>query len=123
MSNTFEYVIKRFDAETKTLKVEFTGGGWAEITLLEPLPSSIEEVDALVARFTGTKGHSGSVTDASDLSFILACLDKPRIAERIPGPAPVHHVRNEELPAGAPLVERPPQQHPRQVMVLKPFRV
>jgi hypothetical protein len=117
--NKFEYVIRNFDVENKTLNVEFSGGGWTEISLVEPLPKNMEEVDVIVSRFTGMKQHTASET--SDLSFISDCVDKPRIAERLTIPMAVFHVRDKSLPSDEPKPERKP--HPHQVMVLKPFRV
>src|SRR5687768_11830342 len=79
----FKYKITAFDRETKTLRVAFEYGRWAQINLVLPFPQTIDDVHAIVRAYTLPK----EVLDARDvttpdLDFLADLVDKEFEAER-----------------------------------------
>ena len=102
--NQFTYTIDEFDKENKTLRVSFDDGSWALINLVNPLPSTEEEIDNIVKQYTATKETMEARSSDSDLKFIDNMVGSSRTAERL----------SIAIPS---ISETPPQLNPNEVLL------
>jgi hypothetical protein len=76
MSTTFNYTITNFNEAEKQLDVIFDDGGWAKIQLKAPLPSTQEELEAVIKQFTPPVEVMQAKTTTADLSYINNLVNK-----------------------------------------------
>lgn len=80
--NTLKYTITEFSDAEKLVSVTFADGSWAKIRLMAPLPTSIEELDALVKQYASPVEHVQAMQAPTDLSFIAAAVGVEREVAR-----------------------------------------
>jgi hypothetical protein len=80
--STFNYTITEFNQDTKTLKVDYDDGSWAQIQLREPLPTTKQELDDIVKQYTATKEVMEARNGNANLNFITDLIGQERTAER-----------------------------------------
>jgi hypothetical protein len=78
----FNYTISEFNSDTKTLKVDFDDGSWAQIQLREPLPTTQQEIDDIVKHYTASKEVIEARNSPANLDFIHSMVGKERTANR-----------------------------------------
>ena len=76
MSTTVNYTITNFNEAEKQLDVIFDDGGWAKIQLKAPLPSTQEELEAVIKQFTSPVEVMQAKTATTDLSYISDLINK-----------------------------------------------
>jgi len=76
MSTTVNYTITNFNEAEKQLDVIFDDGGWAKIQLKSPLPSTQEELEAVIKQFTPPVEVMQAKTATTDLSYISDLINK-----------------------------------------------
>lgn len=79
----FKYKITQFDATNKLLTVEFSDGGWAQIHLVNPMPTTAEQIDDIVRHYVAPVEVIEARNTDVDLSFISALVGVQREAARI----------------------------------------
>ena len=80
--NTFKYTITKFDADNKIVVVTFENGKWAEIRLTTPLPTTVEQLEAIIKRFTDPIEYMHALVSDVDLSYIDALVGQERESNR-----------------------------------------
>lgn len=81
---TVKYKITKFDKELKLVTVSFDDGGWADIRLVNPLPKTTEELEAIIKQFTAPKeAIEAQLTPDSDLSYIDSLIGIEKECERL----------------------------------------
>ena len=80
--NELIYKITNFDEENKVLTVVFEDGGWANITLVTPLPDTPEAIDEIVKRFAAPIEHMEAKQSTVSLAFVNAMVGIPRTTAR-----------------------------------------
>lgn len=91
------YKIIAWNAETKTLDVQFEDHGWARVQLRVPLPTNMKELEAEIVKWAPSIETVEAMYDETDLSFIEHQIGKSRSAERytfqvMASPDPVDNV-------------------------------
>lgn len=76
------YKITKFDPENKVLDVVFEDGGWAQITLSTPLPTTVDALDEIIKRFTAPIEHIEAKMSSVSLDYINALVGIPRTTTR-----------------------------------------
>lgn len=76
------YKITKFDIENKVLDVVFEDGGWAQITLSTPLPTTVDALDEIIKRFTAPIEHIEAKMSSVSLDYINALVGIPRTTTR-----------------------------------------
>lgn len=105
---TIRYRIREYDPAQRILIVDFDDGGWADIRLQEPLPTTIEELDELIAERTDHVEHIEARARPFDDSLVSKLVGKTRTAPRCSSEAKLRKEiarlkLNAEEPAPAPL--------------------
>jgi transcriptional regulator with GAF, ATPase, and Fis domain len=78
-----KYYITKFDEENKLIDVVFQDGNWAQIRLVKPFPSNIEELEQLIKTFASPVEVIEARQDTeADLSFINSLLNVEQTCER-----------------------------------------
>jgi len=78
----FTYKITEFNEELKTLRVTFDDGGWALINLQVPLPTTEEEIDNVVKRYTAPIEVVEARTSNTNINFIQDMIGTSRTTNR-----------------------------------------
>ena len=96
------YKIIAWNAETKTLDVQFEDHGWARVQLRVPLPTNMKELEAEIIKWAPSIETVEAMYDETDLSFIEQHVGKSRSAERytfqvMTSPDPVDDVDMTEI--------------------------
>ena len=96
------YKIIAWNAETKTLDVQFEDHGWARVQLRVPLPKNMEELEAEIIKWAPSIEMIDAMTDETDLSYIDQHIGKLQSAERytfqvMTSPDPVDDVDMTEI--------------------------
>lgn len=78
-----KFTITKFDSEINIIHVQFAEGGWAQIQLVSPLPSNLEELKAIVRGYVPpVEALEGRVSDV-DLSYIDAVIGVEQECTRV----------------------------------------
>jgi len=84
MSDTFKYKITQWDASRQVLTVEFADGGWTAITMMQPYPKNLQDVDKIVRAYSIPKeiieAHAGAGKE--ELEWLNNAVGAEREAER-----------------------------------------
>jgi hypothetical protein len=84
MSDTFKYKITHYDNERQTLTVELADGGWANITIAQPYPKNLQDVDKIVRAYSIPKEiiEARTGTGKEELDWLNNAVGVEREAER-----------------------------------------
>lgn len=91
--STFQYTITKYDNAAKTLKVDFGAGGYATITLMDPLPTNIDELELIIRQYVLPQQYIDALSSPVDMSYVDQYVGHTRYCERrsiqttIPAPA------------------------------------
>lgn len=91
-----KYKVVAFEEVTKKLHVDFGKEGWASIQLTVPLPTTKEELEAIIKQYAPTVEVVAAVKEQADLSFVRDMVGKSHECERH---SHTHHFNAK--PAGA----------------------
>jgi hypothetical protein len=78
-----KFTITKFDSEINIIHVQFAEGGWAQIQLVAPLPSNLEELKAIVRGYVAPVEALQGRTSDVDLSYINAVIGVEQECSRI----------------------------------------
>lgn len=84
MSDTFKYKITQWDASRQVLTVELEDGGWANITIMQPYPTNLQDLDKIIRAYSIPKEiiEAQSGVGKDELVWLNNAVGVEREAER-----------------------------------------
>ena len=81
-ANVLNYKIDSFDEIKKIVKVTFDDGAWAQIQLISPYPTNLQELENQIKMYAPSVEHLESRTHTANLDFISNNIGTNNSCER-----------------------------------------